>query len=98
MMHTHGVLCPAVLMCVQANHKAWVSDPLEQVDAEAVEKEVQAAYKVLYTMNKVGSVTADFLTTCTPLLPTPLYLITLKRMTNRNYESTCLVNKVSSIG
>lgn len=32
---------------------SWVSGPLEQVDAEAVEKEVQAAYKVLYKMGKV---------------------------------------------
>lgn len=38
---------------VQVNHKSWVSDPLEQLDAEAVDKEVQASYKVLYKMNKV---------------------------------------------
>lgn len=38
---------------VQAHHTSWVSDPLEQVDAEAVEKEVQAAHKVLYRMSKV---------------------------------------------
>lgn len=44
-----------VLVCdhLQVNHKSWLSDPLEQLDAEAVEKEVQASYKVLYKMNKV---------------------------------------------
>jgi hypothetical protein len=47
-----------VLVChpVQVNHKSWLSDPLEQLDAEAVEKEVQASYKVLYKMNKVRGV------------------------------------------
>lgn len=38
---------------VQAHHTSWLSDPLEQVDGEAVEKEVQTAYKVLYKMSKV---------------------------------------------
>jgi hypothetical protein len=49
-MHVHVCCC----VPVQAHHTSWVSDPLEQVDAEAVEKEVQAAYKVLYKMNKVS--------------------------------------------
>jgi hypothetical protein len=65
---------------VQANYKAWVSDPLEQVDAEAVEKEVQAAYKVLYRMSKVGCLAAECSTTSAALLPMPLGDITLKHM------------------
>lgn len=43
---------------MQANHKAWLSDPLEQLDAEAVEKEVQGAYKVLYKMTKASCLLA----------------------------------------
>jgi hypothetical protein len=53
---TADVYCTThVLFCrhLQVNHKSWLSDPLEQLDAEAVEKEVQASYKVLYKMNKV---------------------------------------------
>jgi hypothetical protein len=38
---------------MQANQKAWMSDPLENLDGEAVEKDVAQAYKVLYKMGKV---------------------------------------------
>jgi hypothetical protein len=38
---------------LQANQKAWMSDPLESIDGEAVEKDVALAYKVLYKMGKV---------------------------------------------
>ncbi|WIA31960.1 hypothetical protein OEZ86_002815 [Tetradesmus obliquus] len=37
----------------KANQKAWMSDPLESIDGEAVEKDVALAYKVLYKMGKV---------------------------------------------
>lgn len=39
---------------MQTNHSSWLSDPLEHLDAEAVEKEVQGAYKVLYKMTKAS--------------------------------------------
>jgi hypothetical protein len=38
---------------MQANQKSWMSDPLENLDGEAVEKDVAQAYKVLYKMGKV---------------------------------------------
>jgi hypothetical protein len=35
-----------------------MSDPLESIDGEAVEKDVALAYKVLYKMGKVRCITA----------------------------------------
>lgn len=46
-------------LLAQAHHKCWVSDPLQQLDAEAVDQEVQAAYKVLYKVHKVCDRTLD---------------------------------------
>jgi hypothetical protein len=43
-------LCDAL----QANQKSWMSDPLDSIDGEAVEKDMATAYKVLYKMGKVS--------------------------------------------
>jgi hypothetical protein len=54
---TDRLLMPCPAVChrrAQANHKAWLSAPLVQLDGEAVDKQVAADYKVLHKAAKVS--------------------------------------------